>query len=336
LAFGDVISDPSGGVVPAFQPFNAPDGPRLLVAPVSLSELSVLVSSAISSPGGSSYLIDGRGTIVSGSAMVTSGSARDDLFSAARKTAQGVVGDTYFSSSSVAGTDWRVLMTASQSTLLRPVQSTGRVAWQLFGAFGVAMIVILLIGAAALRSSARLARARQHDALTGLPNRALFLERAETAILDWRRRRQDKGAGALAALFLDLDGFKPVNDTYGHATGDALLQQVALRLFDATRPEDYVSRFGGDEFVVLCRGLRTHDDALAVADRIRTYLPDPFIIGDHTITIGVSIGIAQLDDHGVQNAAALLHNADLALYEAKAGGRDRVKVFTPVMADQAH
>jgi diguanylate cyclase (GGDEF)-like protein len=195
------------------------------------------------------------------------------------------------------------------------------------------MIIILLIGFAALVSYSRLARIRLHDALTGLPNRALFMERTETAILDWRRTRQDNDDGLLAALFLDLDGFKPVNDTYGHATGDELLKQVASRLVDATRPEDYVGRLGGDEFVVLCRGLRSADDAHAVADRISSDLAAPFVIGERTVTIGVSIGIATIDDQR-QEAAALLHNADLALYCAKENGRGRVERFTPDMADQ--
>ncbi|MGW4943981.1 diguanylate cyclase domain-containing protein [Actinoplanes sp. NPDC004185] len=335
LAFGEVVTTPSGASVPAFQPFAAPGGIRVLVAPVAVEELSALFSSTLNLPSVSSYLIDGAGRVITstGSARPATEAPEAALLSALRKQNEGVVGDTYFSAAPVTGTAWRVVMTTSKSALLAPVQSTGRVAWQIFGAFSLAMIMILLIGAVALLSSARLARSRLHDALTGLPNRALFMERAENAVLDWRRRRQTGADGALAALFLDLDGFKPVNDTYGHAVGDELLKQVALRLVDATRPDDYVGRFGGDEFVVLCRGVRTADDAGAVADRISAYLADPFVIGDRTITIGVSIGIATLDDQH-QEAAALLHHADLALYRAKGNGRGRVEQFTPDMADQ--
>jgi diguanylate cyclase (GGDEF)-like protein len=334
LAFGEVTTAPSGVSVPAFQPFEAPDGLRMLVVPIPVDELSILITSALSQPHAGSYLLDGAGALITSTGPAGSAATPEAaLVAAVRTRDEGVIGDTYFSSAPVPGTEWRVLMTTSQSALLAPVQSTGRVAWQIFGAFSLAMIMILVIGAAALVSSARLARARLHDTLTGLPNRALFMERAETAVLDWRRRRQGGADGCLAALFLDLDGFKPVNDTYGHATGDELLKQVALRLVDATRPDDYVGRFGGDEFVVLCHGLRTPDDAYAVADRITTYLADPFVIGDHTVTIGVSIGIAALDDLD-QEAAALLHHADLALYRAKGNGRGRVERFTPDMADQ--
>jgi diguanylate cyclase (GGDEF)-like protein len=334
LAYGEVTADMSGENVAAFQPFNAIDGLRMLVAPIPVSELSGLFSSTLSAPDGNSYLIDGVGHVV----VATGSDIRspdDAVLAAQRSKDRGVVGDIYFSSSPVPWTDWLVITATSQSALLAPVEATERVARRMFAAFGMAMMVILLIGAAALLSFSRLARARQHDPLTRLPNRALFMERTEAAILEWRRRRQNNVEGTLATLFLDLDGFKPVNDMYGHAAGDNLLQQVALRLIDATRPDDYVSRLGGDEFVVLCCGFRTDDDAYVVADRIKAYLAEPFVIGNRTVEIGVSIGIATLEDQ-FQEAAGLLHNADLALYQAKEKGRGRVERFTPDMAEQSH
>jgi len=108
--------------------------------------------------------------------------------------------------------------------------------------------------------SARLAHARLHDTLTGLLNRALFLERVQQAI---NEQRPDE---PVAALFIDLDGFKPINDTYGHAAGDALLKAVSDRLIESMRPGDYVCRFGGDEFLVLCQRLREPEDAQHVLD----------------------------------------------------------------------
>ncbi|WP_051799672.1 diguanylate cyclase [Catenuloplanes japonicus] len=329
LAFGDVLVDSGVVYVLAFQPFDAPDGPRTLALPIAVDGVADLLAGSLRVPSASSYVLDGAGRVIVATDRSVAGSPlpRRDLAAALRAGPHGVAGDEYFIARTIPGSDWRVVMTTPQRTLLAPVQATGRVAWQLFAAFAVAMTVILLIGLSALMSSARLARARLHDALTGLPNRALFMERADAVSAEWRRRRQTRTEGTVAALFLDLDGFKPVNDTYGHATGDALLKQVAARLIAATRPEDFVSRFGGDEFLVLCRGLRNEGDAFAVADRIRAYLTEPFDLNGRTVEVGVSIGIATLGE-AAQEPGDLIHNADLALYRAKENGRGRVEFFT--------
>ncbi|GIJ47623.1 hypothetical protein Val02_45090 [Virgisporangium aliadipatigenens] len=329
LAFGDVVD--TGGVpsVVAYQPFRGVDGPRVLAEPVPLSQVGVLFSRVIGIPTGDSYVLDGTGRIIAASNGAAAGSRLTDPALAAAVTAKaaGTVGGTYFASRQVSGSRWRAVTAAPRAALLAPVQATERVAWQLFAAFCAALALILVIGCTALVSAARLARARLHDALTGLPNRALFMERAEGTIADRRRNRGPNGEGIVAALFLDLDGFKPVNDTYGHAAGDALLKQVAQRLTDATRPDDFVSRFGGDEFLVLCRGIRSVEDAQAVADRIQQYLTEPFDLDGRAVTIGVSIGIATLTDD-TQEAETLIQRADLALYRAKENGRGRVEVFT--------
>lgn len=176
------------------------------------------------------------------------------------------------------------------------------------------------LGAATLASSARFAKARQHDPLTGLANRSLLHERAENAIAHRR---------PFAVLFLDLDGFKPVNDTFGHRAGDELLRQVAQRLIAATRPEDYVSRFGGDEFVVLCRGLNDGEhDALTVAERVQLHLSEQYTIDGDTVRIGVSIGIATPTSFE-DDAELVIHRADLALYHAKNSGKNRITTFVP-------
>jgi diguanylate cyclase (GGDEF)-like protein len=176
----------------------------------------------------------------------------------------------------------------------------------------------------ALSRSTRLAHARLHDALTGLPTRALFLDQAQR-VLDQRRRN-----GFVAALFIDLDGFKPVNDLYGHATGDALLVAVAGRLSASMRRGDMASRFGGDEFLVLCTGLLEERDAMVIADRLQGVLAEPFLIGEREVSVGSSIGVATYDEN-TDGSSALIHNADLAMYQAKQGGRGRVERFLSSM-----
>ncbi|MCE0540490.1 GGDEF domain-containing protein [Kineosporia rhizophila] len=330
LSFGDVVAGESPNVR-AYQWFNTPEGARIMVIPASLAQLEPLFTGAINVTSGVSYVLDGQERIITSTSSapgIEPGDALGNpaLQAALRTETHGTVDGTYFSAHPVAGSHWQVLMTEPRSTLLGPVTATGRVAWQMFAALAAAILLILVIGVSLSTSASRLARARLHDTLTGLPSRALFMEEAEAAITEWRRKQQTGAEGSVAALFLDLDGFKPVNDTYGHAAGDALLREVAVRLADAVRPDDFVSRFGGDEFLVLCRNVRHIDDANAVADRIRTDLSEPFTVDGHTVTIGVSIGIAVLDEG--QEAALLIHNADTALYRAKQNGRGRVEVFT--------
>ncbi|MFI5844534.1 diguanylate cyclase domain-containing protein [Catenuloplanes sp. NPDC051500] len=329
LAFGDVLDDGGEPTVPAFQPFDAPDGTRVMVMPIPLAIVSEQLAGALRVPASSSYVIDGDGRVVVASDKSALGVplASRELRDGLQAGSHGGTGADYVTAQPVPGSEWRVVLSTPRQALLAPVQATSRVAWQLFAAFAIAMTAILLIGMFALLSAARLARARLHDALTGLPNRALFLEHANQVSAEWRRRRQTRTEGTVAALFLDLDGFKPVNDTYGHATGDALLQQVAGRLIAATRPEDFVCRFGGDEFLVLCRGRHDAADASALANRIREYLTEPFDLDGHTVTVGVSIGIATLGD-AAQEPGDLIHNADLALYRAKEAGRGRVEFFS--------
>jgi diguanylate cyclase (GGDEF)-like protein len=227
-------------------------------------------------------------------------------------------GDDYMVATPVAGSSWRTVISTSRSVLLAPITKTARGAWLVFAAFAAAVLLILIIGATTLIYSARVARARLHDQLTGLPGRALFLERAGAAIRH----------GRCATLFLDLDGFKPVNDTYGHAAGDEILKDVASRLREAVGPGDYVSRFGGDEFLVLCPSVHDERDAVEKAGRIQQSLTAPYEVAGHTVRIGVSIGIATAGPQA-DHAEALIQNADVALYRAKNNGRGRVEQFFP-------
>ena len=270
IAFGNIVTGAGPATVRVFQPYPTADGTRVLVVPTTVDGLELLLRSALDVAGSRSYLVDSAGRVVISSAGAVVGAPMPDarLAAAANRSGQGTVGDDHFVAAAVAGSDWRTIVVTSRAALLGPVDRTARGAWLIFAAFATAVVLILLIGASMMISWARLAHARLHDPLTGLPNRSLFVSRTE-AVIARHRRREHPADGPVAALFLDLDGFKPVNDTYGHAAGDALLKQVAQRLRAATRPEDYVSRFGGDEFLVLCRGLLDGNDAYAVADRIR-------------------------------------------------------------------
>ena len=165
-----------------------------------------------------------------------------------------------------------------------------------------------------------------HDALTGLPNRALILDRVDQALSRARREHT-----SIAVMFLDLDGFKAVNDTYGHATGDQLLKAVTARLSGALRDSDTVGRLGGDEFVVVADGSSLDAGPEVIAERLRDVLAEPFRLdglGHLTLRASASIGIAV----GLRASADdLLRDADVALYAAKDAGKDRYVLFAPEM-----
>ena len=154
-----------------------------------------------------------------------------------------------------------------------------------------------------------------HDVLTGLANRALFLDQLERALARVERR-----PWLVALLFLDLDGFKPVNDRLGHEAGDELLRVVAGRLRDALRPADTVARFGGDEFAMLCEDLADEDDACALAERVGTVIAEPVTIEGATVTVTASIGVALARGPGT-DPGTLLRIADQAMYQAKERGK---------------
>jgi diguanylate cyclase (GGDEF)-like protein/PAS domain S-box-containing protein len=160
-----------------------------------------------------------------------------------------------------------------------------------------------------------------HDGLTGLPNRALLLDRLAPA-LDRALRRES----GVAVLFLDIDHFKAVNDSIGHAGGDALLREVAARLRATVRPEDTVARLGGDEFVICCEEVNDPEAAVLMADRVREAFLAPLHPDGHEISVGTSIGVA-LADADTESPESTLRDADTAMYVAKARGRDRVVVY---------
>jgi diguanylate cyclase (GGDEF)-like protein len=193
------------------------------------------------------------------------------------------------------------------------------------GAF-VFAIAIRMAGAAGERKEQveeLLAHQALHDPLTGLPNRQLLVDRLTHAIAVAQRR----GGVPPVVMFLDLDRFKLVNDTFGHRAGDDLLVQVADRLRGVLRTTDTLSRFGGDEFVVLCEELSATETVSTIATRIQGVFDEPFRIGNEELPISVSIGVASLDD-AVTTTEVLLSDADAAMYFAKAHGETgKVQLF---------
>nr|WP_038000098.1 diguanylate cyclase [Thauera linaloolentis] len=166
---------------------------------------------------------------------------------------------------------------------------------------------------------ARLSHAALHDALTGLPNRLMFMDRFSQVLESARRH-----AGLAGVLYIDLDGFKAVNDKHGHATGDQLLLQVARRLEGCVRAEDTVSRFGGDEFGIVLATLSQARDCEAVALKVIHALATPFELGGTAIRISASVGAAVFPIHG-EDASTLLEQADTAMYAAKNAGRNQFR-----------
>jgi diguanylate cyclase (GGDEF)-like protein len=157
-----------------------------------------------------------------------------------------------------------------------------------------------------------------HDPLTGLPNRRLLEDRIETT-LQHANRNQHKAA----VMYLDLDGFKEINDTYGHAYGDEVLKVVAQRLLASARKEDTVARLGGDEFMVVLGDVSSLADAHGPAAKLVEAVSEPFFINDLTLRLSTSIGIGMYPDDA-ETVEALIGIADYALYEAKRGGKNRV------------
>lgn len=168
----------------------------------------------------------------------------------------------------------------------------------------------------------RIAYLAYHDALTGLPNRVLFQERLVPALA--QARRHDR---LVALHFIDLDNFKDINDTLGHAVGDAVLREVAQRLRRSVRVSDTVARFGGDEFAIIQTDLTRSDGAAALASKLISVLAEPMMLVGHEVRIGCSIGLTVFPLDNV-NAEQLLQNADIAMYQAKNEGRNTYRFYS--------
>lgn len=172
----------------------------------------------------------------------------------------------------------------------------------------------------------RAQRLATHDALTGLPNRLLFLDRLATSM---QRAQRNKTIFALG--YMDLDGFKPINDQYGHGVGDIALQTIADRLTAHTRDTDTVARFGGDEFALIFENIGSAAHCLELCEELRAHLSAPIHLpcagAANVLVVGMSIGLAVYPEHG-ENADQLMHNADRALYRVKHSGKASVRLFS--------
>ena len=177
------------------------------------------------------------------------------------------------------------------------------------------------------RVSDEMRRRALHDDLTDLPNRTLLVDRLDQAI-----QRSDRRNEPLAVLFVDLDRFKRVNDTLGHAAGDSVLVESAARLVAAVRAGDTVARVGGDEFIVLCEDVADAAEAKQLAERVVAAVAEPFSVAGVEVVITASVGVVLADDDA--EAESLVRDADLAMYRAKQRGRARVEAFDAAMRDE--
>ena len=175
------------------------------------------------------------------------------------------------------------------------------------------------------RIESHLVEAALHDTLTGLPNRALLLDRVLHAL-----KRSARDLTTVAVLFMDVNDFKLINDTLGHAAGDELLVAVSGRLLNCLRPGDTVARFGGDEFVMLLDGVHGNNGVMTVVERIRSELSDSFMVRGQEVFITASIGIAISQDES-DAPEDLVDQADAAMYRSKERGRDRFDMFDPMI-----
>jgi diguanylate cyclase (GGDEF)-like protein/PAS domain S-box-containing protein len=179
------------------------------------------------------------------------------------------------------------------------------------------------------RAAEALVHEARHDPLTGLANRLMFLERLDRALA--RSRRSGR---ALGVVFIDLDDFKEVNDTRGHDAGDLLLTSLTQRLNETVRDGDTLARLGGDEFVVLCEDLEDEAEAIAIAHRFADAVLEPVTIGGYEHSISISAGVVMVSDARGATADGVLHDADAAMYAAKASGKGRVAVFDKRMRER--
>ncbi|MEN8146804.1 MAG: diguanylate cyclase [Campylobacterota bacterium] len=179
------------------------------------------------------------------------------------------------------------------------------------------------------RQKDSLAFKAHHDALTGLPNRALFNDRLEQAISKARRHKEK-----IALFFIDLDHFKQINDTLGHEVGDEVLKFFAKRLNASVRTEDTIARLGGDEFMVIMENLQNPEAISVVANKIVSIVKEPIVLSEQTLNLGTSIGISVYPQNG-ETPEVLIKNADIAMYKAKDEGRDNYQFYTPEMKQLA-
>lgn len=339
-------------IVAIATPFETRTGRRVFSTAYEVggSPLTSYLASAMPTTADDVYLVDAKGDIVASerrqSTVVRLQDRDPQLRAAIAGEPSGILPagsageeERFYTQRHVAGTPWRLVATAPRVTVhasADPARHRARLGFVALLGAAVMLIAVLFarlveararlledldrrmqVEAELVRERGLLAHQARHDSLTGLPNRALLFDRLERiqGILGG-----DQGLSA-AMLFVDLDRFKVINDSYGHEAGDRVLQAIADRLSDVVRPDDTVARLGGDEFAVLCENMDADEGAGAIASRIREALERPIEIGPgRTVTVGASIGIAHCHDSSTP-PDRLLAEADAAMYEAKARGR---------------
>lgn len=338
-AVSSVVASAAQGLpVVAFAvPFETPQGLRVFSGAYRISQtpLSTFLTVALTSPDARVYVTDGGGDVVAsnrslGSNVVAFADRDPALARGVLRRQQGTVNEAgtpyYFSRHRVPGTSWSLVTATPTSYLFASVSGTGRwVPWIILAGFALIAGIAAWLTGRLLNSrerlsdaNARLERLARTDSLTGLFNRRYVTEQLTRLCTSARRHHVP-----VAVLMIDIDHFKRLNDTFGHAAGDDAIRHVADRLAASLRTEDIAGRWGGEEFVIVLPHT-AHDEAVAVAERLRAEVagsPLPIGAGDDVVSLSVSIGVAERPGDVPE---ALVHRADLALYAAKRAGRNRV------------
>jgi diguanylate cyclase (GGDEF)-like protein len=315
-----------GAFVEVALPFRTKEGRRVSAVTVPTEMIAAFAGPFLAATagveGGRGYLVDQHNRLITTPALSNPVAGRNS----AKKLKPGGRLPRRFSGEEraavgVPGTHWRVVVSAPRSRLFAPVRGWARwSAWLVLGALVAAMIALLVLGALALRRSHELAHQRLYDPLTGLANRTLLLDAMERALA-----RAARSGTNTAVLFLDLDGFKAINDSRGHAAGDELLRGVAERISAVVRPADLVARFAGDEFVIVCEDLSDESEGLVIAERLRDAMKADFELSTGEAHVGCSIGVAFASTVNAE-PQRVLEAADAAMYEVKRQGGASVRL----------
>ena len=352
-ALGNLLPYGRGGVINFAVALRTRSGPRVLVTGIALGALAPFLNGELRKipgvSGAHNYVIDGDDTVLaSTNAQRPPGyrfASRGQI--AALRLWSGQARGFYYDQTRVANTTWRIVLAAPADRLFASVSGLRKwLPWLIFAAFALVAATALWLGTRVVRSAEAglqeanaqlqlvnrqleqaneaLAHDALHDPLTELPNRVLFMDRLRQVL-----ERGSRQATPCAVLFIDLDGFKRVNDSLSHAVGDQLLIAVAGCLRNLLRPADTVARLGGDEFAILLDGTATEDEAVQVAERVNAALAGPFEIDGHQLFVTASVGVALHSDAGSPDE--LLGDADLAMYDAKRRGPNRWAIFDEKM-----
>jgi diguanylate cyclase (GGDEF)-like protein len=336
---GNLVPPSRGGTVVLAAAFPTRFGERYLVAGIGLGMLSGFLQAELRRipgvKGAHNYVIDANDTVLaSTNPRIPAGFRFRGRAAVALSKTSGDRWGHYYDETRVADSTWRIVLASPDGPLFASVSGIRSwLPWLIFAAFALVAAAALMLGLRVVRSAeidlrkanvrlasvneeleqanAALAHDALHDPLTGLPNRTLFMDRLEQML---ERCARDPFAGC-AVLFVDLDGFKLVNDRFTHTTGDRCLVEVAERFRLALRPGDTVARLGGDEFSVLLDSVATEPEAALVVARVHAALSDPIDLDGHRLSVRASVGIAF--GSADTSAPEVLRQADVAMYATK-------------------